>query len=405
MVGLEQLVKKLNPVYDLLGETFDDKVTLLTRNGLHGIAARDVERYIDFFDRTFGIKNVENTLNTYYGFYPNDREERVSKKFSKIPIEDLLDHKADTRQKLLQSIKDYLGKEPPGIKNARPGDLNLTRNSDDWVAKLMAAQDKIGEDGIGNMLICPYNAMGDYLYANLYYPVKHVEENRKIPVVVFLHTYSTATGFRWRIAPFIQSLVREGVAVLAFDQLGFGTRMEEGTQFEQRYPTWTRMGKMISDVKGGIDALESFDWVDNREIYLAGNNMGSQIAGLTAALDARVKGFMAYGGLGSLEHNDHALKELSEEFGLIPSLTAVNSKLPFDWTHILALSAKKKLLIIDPQFDRHNRVDSNDHLVLYADLEKNNSYFKRFEPKDWNRFRADQQIFAAQMLLELIKQP
>jgi dienelactone hydrolase len=404
MVGLEQMVKKIGPVYELLGEKPEEKVGLLTRNGLHGIAARDVERYVDFFDRAFGIKEVANPLTSYYGF---DGSKKGSTSVQEpIPeLKDLMNSTGQDRRLFVQKLKSYLGEEPPGIKNYGPGDLSITRNYDDWVAKLMAAQDKIEGNGIGKMLICPYNSMGDYLFANLYYPENLVKENQKVPVVIFLHTYSTATGFRWRIAPFIQSLVQEGVAVLAFDQIGFGTRVEEGTQFEQRYPSWSRMGKMVADVRGGMDALESFSFIDANEIYLAGNNMGSQLAVITSAIDSRVKGFMAYGGLGSLQHNEHLLKELSQEFGLIPSLKKVDSEIPLDWPSILALNKEKKILIIDPKYDRHNRLGRGDFKIVFKHLDESAPYFKRIQPEDWNRFRENQQIQAANWFLKLIDQP
>ncbi|SDD76962.1 Acetyl xylan esterase (AXE1) [Algoriphagus faecimaris] len=404
MVGLEQMVKKLDPVYELFGEKSEQKVGLLTRNGLHGTAARDVERYVDFFDRSFGLKAVDNPLHSYYGF-DNSKKGSTSVQMAEIEPKDLLNNAGEVRRQYIRLLNSYLGEEPPGVKNIGPGDLSLSRNYDDWVAKLMAAQDKIEGNGIGKMLICPYNSMGDYLFANLYYPENLVKENQKIPVVIFLHTYSTATGFRWGIGPFIQSLVQEGVAVLAFDQIGFGTRVEEGTQFEQRYPNWSRMGKMVSDVRGGIDALENFSFIDANEIYLAGNNMGSQLAVITSAIDSRVKGFMAYGGLGSLQRNEHLLKELSQEFGLIPFLKKVDSELPLDWPSILALNTEKKILIIDPKYDRHNRLGRGDFKKVFDHLNEIAPYFKRVQPEDWNRFRENQQIQAANWFLKLIHNP
>lgn len=401
MVGLEQLVLALDPAYRIFGENSKEKVTLLTRNGLHGTAARDIERYIDFFDRAFGLKNVENPLGTFYGF--KLKENQVSSKvdFFDLPFKNFSD--SIERRNLISKLKDHLGDEPPGIKNNGPGDLTSTRNYDDWVAKLMAAQDVIKDEEIGEMLICPYNAMGDYLFANLYYPKNIVNQKNKIPAVIFLHSYSTATGFRWRIAPFIQTLVRKGIAVLAFDQIGFGTRMEEGTQFEQRYPSWSRMGKMVSDVKGGIDALENFDWINAEEIYLAGDNMGSQIGALTSALDTRVKGLMAYAGLGSLEFNEHSLHELSNEFGLMPTIFSKSARPTFDWIHVLALNAQKKILLIDPLYDRHSRNNPDSIDELFSYLESKSPYFKHFQPEDWNRFRENQQVNSAHMFLELIR--
>jgi cephalosporin-C deacetylase-like acetyl esterase len=82
----------------------------------------------------------------------------------------------------------------------------------------------------------------------------------------------------------------KGFAVLAFDMVGFGSRLEEGTWYYQRFPRWSKMGNMVSDVKSCIDSLESFDYIDSKNICLLGNTIGGAVALFAAAKDERISG-------------------------------------------------------------------------------------------------------------------
>ena len=85
-----------------------------------------------------------------------------------------------------------------------------------------------------------FNVKGD-----LYYPAK-TPANAKLPTVIWLHGYSYQLGYMWMshfdLHP-ILALVRAGYAVLAYDQSGFGSRMNEAGPFYDRYPHWSQMGR------------------------------------------------------------------------------------------------------------------------------------------------------------------
>jgi len=76
-----------------------------------------------------------------------------------------------------------------------------------------------------------FNVRGD-----LYYPIG-TPENAHLPVVIWLHGYSYQLGYMWvyhnDLHP-ILALVKAGYAVLAFDQSGFGSRMNETGPFYDR---------------------------------------------------------------------------------------------------------------------------------------------------------------------------
>ena len=92
----------------------------------------------------------------------------------------------------------------------------------------------------------------------LYYPAK-ASPDAKLPVVIWLHSYSYPLGYMWvyhRDVHPILALVDAGYAVLAYDQSGFGSRMDENSQAcQDRFPHWSQMGRMVEDARAAAAAL------------------------------------------------------------------------------------------------------------------------------------------------------
>jgi len=135
----------------------------------------------------------------------------------------------------------------------------------------------------------------------------------KLPVVVWLHGYayqygwssyspwsSTGNVFRMDQRPTIPELTKRGFAVLAFDQIGFGTRVRDARDFYSRYPKWSLMGKMVADTRAAVDALSSHSRIDASRIFLLGYALGGKIALLEGALDERVRGVASVAGFDAL---------------------------------------------------------------------------------------------------------
>jgi poly(3-hydroxybutyrate) depolymerase len=140
--------------------------------------------------------------------------------------------------------------------------------------------------------IAPYNAVGDYLNGALFYPADEngemkTRENGKLPVVIFLHKYSN-TGYDGQLSSLFEqfSFKRNGCVYDGFDRVG--TRIEEGTYFYDRYPDWSKLGKMITDTRAAVDALEHLEFIDNDRIFLSGFALGGTVSLFTAALDERI---------------------------------------------------------------------------------------------------------------------
>jgi alpha-beta hydrolase superfamily lysophospholipase len=158
----------------------------------------------------------------------------------------------------------------------------------------------------------------------------------------------------------ILALVKAGYAVLAFDQCGFGSRMNESGPFYDRNPHWSQLGRMIEDTRAAMDALEKDDLVDPQRIYLFGYTLGGMVALHTAALDPRVKGVVAISGFTPMrtdtaERGTEGLARLSRERPLLPRVgffIGHEAQVPYDYNELLAAIAPRPVLVVQPQMDR-----------------------------------------------------
>src|SRR5690606_5763451 len=196
------------------------------------------------------------------------------------------------RQVIQQQIRWLMGEEPPGLHGVRFEEL-VPR--EDYLTKLI---DRPVVRNGKKQALGPYsNAVGDNLFASLYYPVNKSGEMKsgnggKMPVVIFLHDYAN-TGFGKRFRDLFEGFLSQGIAVLALDMLGYGERIDEGTLFYERYPHWSKLGKMVTDTRAAIDATESLDFIDHDQVYVAGYALGGTVGLFTAAMDDRIAGVAA----------------------------------------------------------------------------------------------------------------
>src|SRR5690606_29944702 len=227
--------ESVKSVYDFLGS--GDQIAINLRGGRHATAARDIEDFIDFFDYIFGRRSLSPENNLYYEYSFDNWQELSGEHGEDLPEFDL---ENDDRENIRRRIKWLLGDEPAGVYNISKLDWKSRKSEDDYLG------DVIGQphwEGMQKMLIRPYNSMGDYLWANLYLPENVTfaddEVTGKYPLIVFLHEYAYPTGYRRRVTPILREFTSRGFAVLAFDMIGFGTRIEEFQNFYHRYPHWS----------------------------------------------------------------------------------------------------------------------------------------------------------------------
>jgi pimeloyl-ACP methyl ester carboxylesterase len=413
--AIEQGYHSVSSVYRFL--KVPEKLGVRLRDGEHAVEARELEGYMDWLDIQFKRKNLPWENKLFYG-YSFDKWKSLSKEaldMKNFPdatatagfllsragknIKDPNDWNVK-KSEILKQVEWILGTEPPGLR-ANPI-IALTPESD-YLASFMSRP--VVKNG-RKINIAPYNAMGDYLHASLYYPAgadgkMTTKQNGKVPVVIYLHNFSN-TGFDSQLNRLFESVLSKGIAVLAFDLLGYGTRIEEGTLFYDRYPNWSKLGKMVADARAAIDALESIEFVDKENIFLSGYSLGGTVSLFTAALDNRVAGvavscaFTPWRDSGN--KNLEGIKAYSHLYGLLPRLgffVGSESKVPVDFAEIISAIAPRRLLVIAPQLDRHANAEKTSGALqevrsVYSFMSAAEN-FSISTPREFNQLTASQE--------------
>ncbi len=395
--GIEQAYLSARRAYEFLGAA--DKIVLDLRYGLHAPAYRDMERYLDFFDYVFGRSSIkpENKLIYDYTFsdWLNLSGERIDPTaYPAKGIEDLL---IDSKGKIIknssawkekvpdirQRINWGLGMEPPSIGPGPQSDY---------------LQDVIGLPRVDkNITSTPF------LLGRLYYKTDTTGKGngKKLPVVIYLHEYAYATGIAKK-GDIISRFVNAGYAVCIYDQIGFGSRLvEESRLFYNRFPGWSKMGRMVADVRWAVDALSELESIDSQRIYVAGYSLGGAVGMYSAALDERIAGVISVCGFTPMRFNTpgkttEGIYEYSHLHGLLPRLGffVKNEKhIPYDFHEILAAIAPRPVLIIAPTWDQYASFPDvrncvNEVRKVY-DLYKQEEKIELFAPEDYNHFTED----------------
>ena len=367
----EQCFNSVKKVYDFLGA--GDNADVFTRFGEHALSARDVEKIIDFLDLKFKRGNIP-WENKFYFPYTYEKwtaehasEKAASQKIKSVNLtgsEDLVAFEAKKKE-IKQNLQWLLGKEP-SIVNAQ----NFKNNKEpDWWNFIT------GRPVVKNATtinIGPYSSIGVDLQGILYCPAdpsgnQRLAPNGKMPVVIYLHQYAynhgfavgySATGWDGN-ARLFQTLVDKGFAVLAYDMCGFGTRLEEGTYFYNRYPQWSKMGIMVSDVKACVDAMKNFNFIDTNHVFLLGNTVGGTVALMAAAQDPRIAGVAVVAAIDPWRGSNaryESVKTISEQHLFIPKLGIYANHpkdVPVDYAEIISCIAPRPLMVIAPTLDRY----------------------------------------------------
>ena len=147
------------------------------------------------------------------------------------------------------------------------------------------------------------------------------------PAVVYLHgaNYNKAfvASYATDAVGIPAALANASHVVLAYEQLGFGLRYEEGASFYARYPRWSKLGALVADAASAVDVLSAvqgagfqpagepdrlppFPRVDPSRIFLVGYGLGGAAALHAAALDARVAGVATVSGWAPLRGDEDA---------------------------------------------------------------------------------------------------
>jgi dienelactone hydrolase len=352
--GFEQAYRSVREVYRYLGAP--EMLGLSLRAGEHATTAEDIERYVDFFDHAFGRRAGQRPETWVLGFN-YERWRALSTEVVDLgawPRRTAGETK--DRAAVLKNLRWTLGEEPPGVAYPNRTTLEgVPRTSEGWLGGLY--ERPLKAEGMASTGI----SFGDDLKADLYYPARR---SGPLPAVIWLHPFSYATGYSRGMAPFFAALTKAGFAVLAFDQVGFGSRLFQAERFYERYPRWSMLGKMVADTRAAVSALAALEVIDSRRIYLAGWSLGSKVGLYTAALDERLAGLAVVGGLAALRldkpaYGAEGVRQYAQLHGLLPRLGAFageEARLPVDDPELLALLAPRPVLWIAPELDRYSPI-------------------------------------------------
>lgn len=149
-------------------------------------------------------------------------------------------------------------------------------------------------------------------------------------------------------------LVKRGYVCLAPDVIGFGERIAPGKQpydnniaFFRKHPGWSCMGKMVWDASRLVDYLESLPFVDAQRIGSIGHSHGAYGTLFAAAFDPRIAAAVASCGFTTFR-SDPKPERWSHLTPLMPQLGFYLpdvASIPFDWQHVLALTAPRRLFV------------------------------------------------------------
>lgn len=365
----EQCYQSVKKVYDFLKA--DNKIAVYARLGEHAAMARDLERGLDFLDIQFGRKQYPWVNNLYFDFtFDKWAKTHQAEKQTKNQIHPVIlqSEYRDTiaflsDKKLIQHHIDWLlGAKPPQVKPVEI--VPVPSFETDWIGWITKRPVVPNAD---IMHIAPYTAMGNHMCGNLYVP-KNRKKDAKLPVIIYLHSYSYAHGYAYGYnkdltgrgnSHLFQHLIDKGFAVLAIDMFGFGTRMLEAQYFYDRFSQWSKMGKMVEDVKYCVDAVDAFSFLDNKNIFVLGNTIGGTVGMIAAAQDVRIAGVAAVASVTPWRTSNKqyaSIRSYADAHGFIPRLgwfADEPGKVPVDYAEIMACIAPRPLMIVAPALDRY----------------------------------------------------
>jgi len=387
----EQAVRSAQTVYELFGKT--DRISLLRVPGFHG--SNDQQACIDFLDCVFERSHQQWHYEPTYPYSFEGWEKISGEKLNNDIIkktEKKLPKKMDTKfwekeikPEIMRIVNYFSGEKPPLYVPNAADNVFRGRGTVEIPSPTLLAQGTTGNPGqlqpdvpawvlaqSGNSYGFPIKErdnldskrfyFGEGVRGDFYFP-KNTPEGTKLKTVIFLHGFHYPLGYMWvyrsDLHP-VLALVNAGYAVLAFDQSGFGMRTDEDAPFYNRFPHWSRMGKMVEDVSAAVDALQQNPMVDTAHISIFGHTLGATVALYAAASDQRIEGVVAVSGFTPMRTDSPArgtsgMTRYSHLYGLIPRLGLFKGKeqtLPYDFNDLLQMIMPRKALVVQPLRDR-----------------------------------------------------
>lgn len=418
--GVERAYRQGRDVYRLLGHA--ENLRIQYRYGGHNddmgdpkeaiISLRHVRQNLDWFDLSFGRGTAR----------PEDFPEQLLHEFdwaawrSRVPDDQLKPpfpspqasgDPADRRARILWA----LGQQPEKIE--WDGKYTFLTPAESGIM----SHDRWALPGIQRVPV----SFGENVRGNVYFDPA---AKAALPAIIWLHPYSYSSGYNGgydvQDTTIYHRLAKGGFAVLAFDQCGFGLRLLEGRDFYDRYPAWSRLGRMVHDVQRAVDFLSDgrgasqseLPKIRSEQILVVGYSLGGSVGLYAAASDPRITGVACFAGFTPLRTDTDqrptgGIRQLWEWHALQPKLGLFSGReadIPYDFDDVLALIAPRPCLIVSPQRDRFAT-----HADVVACVSKAREAWKtrgaadqftHLTPDDISRFQKDQHS----QLLEWLKE-
>ncbi len=376
--AMEAMYLSARPVWRLFGA--DNNLRIMTRPGGHETNPTVIERYIDWCDLKFGRGGVPfpdklihphdwNAWNSTAGIDPNPASFPVVSADGLISPGNIrtagLDGWTARRDVIRAGIVRMLGEAPASALN--PGGT--------YGAEKPHASTLLGRLSPPRGVVKQQVVFGSYINGDVYIPEGLAESGKKAAAVLWLHPFSCASGYTAGYLPggggldqpesvrgeeFYRSLAAKGYVVFCFDQIGYGSRVEEAEGFYRRHPKWSLLGKMVGDAQAALDAMGKQPYIDMGRIYVAGYSLGAMVALHLAALDTRPAGCALVS-----PPNPFRSETASRETGgvrmwaqntmILPALgrfAGMEDRIPCDVNALFALAAPRPILAITPRLDR-----------------------------------------------------
>jgi dienelactone hydrolase len=419
--AIEEAYRSAKRVYDLLGHP--ERISMYWRYGTHGTRAEVIETYLDWLDVQFGRSGSPGSRPLFPERFFQPRFEAWARTsgemvdpavFPRKGIDDLLlkengepvrstEDWVAKKDDIRKRIVSILGEGPPSALNPG-GDYG---SEERYLATLL------GRPSAASGMEKKSLNFGNYLSGDLYSPEGAAKKPEKLPAVVWLHPHSYSNGYvaGYRRGEHVHiTLARDGFVVLAYDQIGFGTRIEEAEKFYERHPHWSLLGKMVADARSAVDVLLKQPWVDPDRVFVLGYSLGGSVALHAAALDERIAGVVSVAGftpmrLDTASKGTGGIARYSQWHALLPRLgffVGQEERVPYDYHEVLGLIAPRPVLAVAPRGDIEatfaDVMAALDRVEKVYTLLGAPGKLLRFTPDDYNRYSPELQAEVNQRL-------
>jgi dienelactone hydrolase len=395
----EQTYHLVKPVYALYGA--DENLRILWRPMAHETWTTTIERYVDWCDAQFGRGEYAFTEEVMYPHAFDRLDVESSAKPETLAPFDI----PGAKEAIRQSVETFLGARPPHAYN--PGGTYGEEPA--HVEQLLARDSSPGTITKRDLVF------GEYINADVYLPSDIAKGERPIPAILWLHPISAPNGYMaaYKRGPQpVHAMAQSGFAVFAYDQIGFGRRIDEAQHFYARHPEWSLLGKMVHDAQAALDVMVTLPYVDPSSITVVGYGIGGLVGSHVCALDERPARLVTVCGPQPFRRDfadtTGGLERWSQRFRLLPGLELYigrEREVPYDLHSLWACHAPKPLLLIAPELDWRARPED-----VEAALDAARKACERAggepdalvleTPEDYNHFGPEMQ----QRVLEWLKQ-